>query len=96
MIKKGGRPFGSTNMLPEDIERRKFLGRKIKRRRRQMKKTQTDIGVAIGVTFKQIKKYEKGVNSISIFRLEPLRIALHIPIHKTGYLINKYNPKCGV
>ena len=94
MYHKRGRPLGSTNMyLPEDIARRKFLGRKLKRRRKQVKKTQTEIGEAVGVTFQQIQKYEKGTNAITTLRLEPLRIALDIPVHKVGYLINKYNPK---
>jgi len=94
MYHKRGRPLGSTNMyLPEDIARRKFLGRKLKRRRRQMKLSQSEIGIAIGVTFQQIQKYEKGTNAITTLRLEPLRIALDIPVHKVGYLINKYNPK---
>ena len=94
MYHKKGRPLGSTNFYsPEDKARMKFLGKKLKRRRRQLKKTQTDIGSAIGVEFQQIQKYEKGVNSISTFRLEPLRIALEIPVHKTNFLINKYNPK---
>ena len=94
MYHKRGRPLGSTNMyLPEDIARRKFLGRKLKRRRRQVKKTQTEIGEAVGVTFQQIQKYERGTNAITTLRLEPLRIALDIPVHKVGYLINKYNPK---
>ena len=94
MYHKKGRPLGSTNMyLPEDIARRKFLGRKLKKRRKQVKKTQTDIAVAIGVTFQQIQKYEKGLNAITTLRLEPLRIALDIPEHRVGYLINKYNPK---
>ena len=94
MYHKKGRPLGSTNVyLPEDIARRKFLGRKLKRRRRQVKKTQTEVGIAVGVTFQQIQKYEKGTNAITTLRLEPLRIALDIPEHRVGYLINKYNPK---
>ena len=94
MYHKRGRPLGSTNFyLPEDIARRKFLGRKLKRRRLQVDKTQTEIGDAVGVTFQQIQKYEKGKNAITTFRLEPLRIALDIPEHRVGYLINKYNPK---
>jgi len=94
MYHKKGRPLGSTNFyLPEDIERRKFLGRKLKKRRKQVKKTQTDIAEAVGVTFQQIQKYEKGLNAITTLRLEPLRIALDIPEHRVGYLINKYNPK---
>ena len=94
MYHKRGRPLGSTNFyLPEDIARRKFLGRKLKKRRKQVKKTPTDIAEAVGVTFQQIQKYEKGDNAITTFRIEPLRIALDIPEHRVGYLINKYNPK---
>ena len=92
MSVKMGRKSGSKNIYnPEDLERLKFLGRKLKKRRKQVKKTQTDIGKAIGVTFQQIQKYEKGINAICTLRLEPLRIALDIPEHKVGYLVNKYN-----
>ena len=94
MYLKRGRPLGSTNFyLPEDIARRKFLGRKLRRRRKQVKKTQTEVGIAVGVTFQQIQKYEKGTNAITTLRLEPLRMALEIPTHKTNFLINKYNRK---
>ena len=94
MYLKKGRPLGSINIYsPEDKARMRFLGRKLKIRRRQLKKTQTDIGNAVGVEFQQIQKYEKGDNAITTFRLEPLRIALEIPTHKVGFLINKYNPK---
>jgi len=89
-----GRPKGSVNIYdPRDLERMKFLGKKYKRRRKQIKKTQTDIAEIIGITFQQVQKYERGKNAISTFRIEPLRIALKIPAHKVGYLINKYNPK---
>ena len=94
MYLKKGRPLGSINIYsPEDMARMKFLGRKLKIRRRQLKKTQTDIADAIGVKFQQVQKYEKGNNALTTFRLEPLRIALDIPTHKVGFLINKYNPK---
>ena len=89
-----GRPKGSVNIYtPRDLERMKFLGKKYKRRRKQIKKTQTYIGKKIGVTFQQVQKYEKGTNAISTFRIEPLRIALKIPAHRVGFIINKYNPK---
>jgi len=94
MFKQLGRPKGTRNIyLEEDLQRRIFLGKKLKRRRRQVKLTQTDIANAMNVTFQQVQKYEKGVNSISTFRLEPLRLALKIPEHKVGFLINKYNRK---
>lgn len=97
MFKQKGRPLGNKNTyLQEDLDRRKFLGKKMKRRRLQLNKTQTDIGEAVTVTFQQIQKYEKGINSVSTFRIEPLRVALKIPEHRVGFLVNKYNPKMRV
>ena len=94
MYKQLGRPKGTRNIyLEEDLQRRIFLGKKMKRRRRQIKLTQPDIGDALNVSFQQIQKYEKGDNSISTFRIEPLRLALKIPECKIGFLINKYNRK---
>ena len=89
-----GRPKGSVNVYePRDLERMKFLGKKYKRRRLQLKKTQTYVGKAINVSFQQVQKYEQGRNAISTLRIEPYRIALKIPAHKVGYIVNKYNPK---
>jgi len=89
-----GRPKGSVNVYePRDLERMKFLGKKYKRRRLQINRTQRKIGKKIGVTFQQIQKYEKGTNAISTLRIEPYRIALKIPAHRVGYMVNKYNPK---
>ena len=89
-----GRPKGSVNVYePRDLERMKFLGKKYKRRRLQLQKTQTDIGKALNVSFQQIQKYEKGTNAISTLRIEPYRLALKIPAHRVGYMVNKYNPK---
>ena len=89
-----GRPKGSVTVYdPRDLERMKFLGKKYKRRRLQIKKTQTYIGKKIGVTFQQVQKYEKGTNAINTLRIEPYRLALDIPAHRVGYIVNKYNPK---
>ena len=89
-----GRPKGSVNVYePRDLERMKFLGKKYKRRRLQLKKTQTYIGKAINVSFQQVQKYEQGRNAISTLRIEPYRLVLKIPAHRVGYIVNKYNPK---
>tara|TARA_R100000656_G_scaffold51564_1_gene41286 strand:+ start:72 stop:368 length:297 start_codon:yes stop_codon:yes gene_type:complete len=89
-----GRPKGSVTIYnPRDLERMKFLGKKYKRRRLQINRTQTKIGKKIGVTFQQVQKYEKGTNAISTLRIEPYRLALKIPAHRVGYMVNKYNPK---
>ena len=89
-----GRPKGSVTVYdPRDLERMKFLGKKYKRRRLQLNKTQTDIGKALNVSFQQIQKHEQGRNAISTLRIEPYRLALKIPAHRVGYIVNKYNPK---
>ena len=74
-----------------ELEHRKYMGRKIKTRRLQLKKTQTKIGTLVGVTFQQIQKYEKGVNGLSGAMVKRMGYALQIPRCKIGYLVYKYN-----
>ena len=59
----------------------------------QLNYSQTEVAKKIGVTFQQVQKYEKGANSLGQLRSEPMRLALKIPNHKVGFLVNKYNPK---
>jgi len=78
---------------PEEIEYLQFIGNKIKRRRKQLKLTQSKIGKMILTTFQQVQKYEKGSNVINNVKLERLRNALCIPKNRVGFLTNKYNEK---
>ena len=93
MLKRGRKLGTKTEYKPEDLARVKFIGRKIKKRRKQLDYSQTEIAKKIGVTFQQVQKYEKGANSLGQLRIEPMRLALKIPNHKVGFLVNKYNPK---
>ena len=93
MLKRGRKLGQSTEYRPEDLARVKFIGRKIKKRRKQLDYSQTEVAKKIGVTFQQVQKYEKGQNSLGQLRIEPMRLALKIPNHKVGFLVNKYNPK---
>ena len=95
MLKRGRKLGQKTEYRPEDIARVKFIGRKLKRRRLQLDYSQTEVAKKIGVTFQQVQKYEKGQNSLGQLRIEPMRLALKIPYHKVGFLVNKYNPKRG-
>jgi transcriptional regulator with XRE-family HTH domain len=52
------------------------LGEKIRTRRVAAGMSQTDVGHALGVTFQQVQKYEKGVNRVSAVRLEQIAAAL--------------------
>ena len=95
MLKRGRKLGSKTEYRPEDIARVKFIGRKLKKRRLQLDYSQTEVAKKIGVTFQQVQKYEKGQNSLGQLRIEPMRLALKIPYHKVGFLVNKYNPKRG-
>ena len=45
------------------------LGIFMRKVRLERKKTQTQVASAIGVTFQQVQKYEKGSNAISLYNL---------------------------
>jgi len=54
-------PRAITTTDPVDV----FVGQRLRSERLARGMTQTDLGVAIGVTFQQVQKYEKGANRIS-------------------------------
>lgn len=45
------------------------VGERIRARRNQLEMSQEDLGKALGVSFQQIQKYERGANRISSGRL---------------------------
>jgi transcriptional regulator with XRE-family HTH domain len=54
----------------------KSLGEKIRTRRVAAGIRQEELGKALGVSFQQIQKYEKGVNRVSAVRLSQIAAAL--------------------
>ncbi len=56
------------------------VGKRVRIRRRLLDMSQADLGVAIGLTFQQIQKYERGANRISASVLFQLSEALEVPI----------------
>jgi transcriptional regulator with XRE-family HTH domain len=71
MASKRG-PRAST---PRDIE----IGRRIRTRRIEIAMTQTELAKALGLTFQQVQKYEKGANRVSFARMEQIAAALGVP-----------------
>jgi transcriptional regulator with XRE-family HTH domain len=61
---------------PIDIE----VGRRIRVRRAFLDKTQSDLGVALGVTFQQVQKYENGTNRLSASRLQTIAKFLGVAV----------------
>ena len=92
--KKGMRgKWSRKDYTPEEIAYIKFIGLKIKKRRKQLRLTQSDVGKLIFTTFQQVQKYEKGTNIINNIKMERIRQALNIPQYRIGFLMNKYNKK---
>jgi len=56
------------------------FGHKMRERRKILRMSQTELAAALGVTFQQIQKYEKGFNSVRASALEKLAGALRVPI----------------
>jgi transcriptional regulator with XRE-family HTH domain len=47
----------------------KHVGERLMQMRREMGVSQADVGLAVGVSYQQIQKYERGFNRISVSRL---------------------------
>jgi len=56
------------------------IGSRIRMRRMMVGMTQEQLGDALGVTFQQLQKYEKGVNGTRGSRLLQLAKALKVPV----------------
>jgi transcriptional regulator with XRE-family HTH domain len=67
---------GSPSVL--DINSR--FGTFLRRLREDANKSQTEVGLALGVSFQQIQKYENGTTSISLSRIEDLARLFKVPV----------------
>jgi transcriptional regulator with XRE-family HTH domain len=58
----------------------RHVGSRVCMRRKMLSMSQTDLADAVGVTFQQIQKYEKGTNRISASRLLQISRVLQVQI----------------
>ena len=58
----------------------KHVGARVRLRRMMLGMSQTTLGEALGLTFQQVQKYEKGTNRISASRLQQISCILQIPV----------------
>jgi transcriptional regulator with XRE-family HTH domain len=56
------------------------IGDQVRTRRLLVGMTQEKLGDALGVSFQQVQKYEKGANRISASRLRQIASALDVPV----------------
>jgi transcriptional regulator with XRE-family HTH domain len=58
----------------------KHVGSRARMRRMMLGMSQEKLGDALGLTFQQVQKYEKGTNRISASRLQHLSQILQVPV----------------
>ena len=56
------------------------VGSRVRMRRKMIGVTQEALAGALGVTFQQIQKYERGANRVSASKLYAIATALHAPV----------------
>ncbi len=63
---------------PNPIDR--HVGSRVRMRRMMLSMSQEKLGDALGLTFQQVQKYEKGTNRIGASRLQQISIILQVPV----------------
>ena len=58
----------------------KHVGSRVRMRRMMLGMSQEKLGDALGLTFQQVQKYEKGTNRIGASRLQQISLILQVPI----------------
>jgi transcriptional regulator with XRE-family HTH domain len=64
--------------VPNPID--KHVGSRVRMRRMMLKMSQDKLGEALGLTFQQVQKYEKGTNRIGASRLQQIAQILQVPV----------------
>lgn len=67
-------------MKPEAVHFYQTLGAQLRQQRTICGMTQKQLGDALGITFQQIQKYERGTNQISLFLLIEAARILRVPV----------------
>jgi transcriptional regulator with XRE-family HTH domain len=58
----------------------RHIGHRLRACRMMLRLNQSELGKAIGVTFQQLQKYEKGSNRVSASTLQKLAVTMEVPI----------------
>ena len=87
-VKKGSgfsKKEGTVNPDPVDIH----VGSRLRMRRAMVGFSQERLAEAVGLTFQQVQKYERGTNRVSASRLYQFGKVLEVPV---GYFFEQYSP----
>src|SRR5574341_737753 len=67
-----------TKKAPNPIDR--HVGSRVRMRRMMLGMSQEKLGDALGLTFQQIQKYEKGTNRVGASRIQQIAEILQVPV----------------
>ena len=70
--------LSTAKRSPHEIDR--HVGDRVRMRRKMQGMTQEKLGDALGLTFQQVQKYEKGTNRIGASRLQQIASIQQVPI----------------
>jgi transcriptional regulator with XRE-family HTH domain len=70
--------FMAAKKSPNPIDR--HVGSRVRMRRMMLTMSQEKLGDALGLTFQQVQKYEKGTNRIGASRLQQISQILQVPV----------------
>src|SRR5918999_1894609 len=68
----------AAKKAPNPID--KHVGSRVRMRRMMLNMSQEKLGDALGLTFQQVQKYEKGTNRIGASRLQQIANILQVPV----------------
>jgi transcriptional regulator with XRE-family HTH domain len=68
------------------------VGSRVRLRRNMLGLSQEKLGEAIGLTFQQVQKYERGANRIGASRLHDLSRVLDVPV---SFFFRRHGPGAG-
>src|SRR5690348_14181537 len=71
---------GASMTVKAPSETDRAIGRRIRLRRLACRMSQEQFAAALGVTFQQVQKYERGANRISAGRLQAVARVLRVPV----------------
>jgi transcriptional regulator with XRE-family HTH domain len=67
-----------STKAPNPID--KYVGSRVRMRRIMLGMSQEKLGEALGLTFQQIQKYEKGTNRVGASRIQQISEILQVPV----------------
>jgi len=77
-MRSGRQPAVANKKSPDPVDR--HVGARIRMRRLMLKFSQVQLGDALGLTFQQVQKYEKGSNRVGASRLQHIASILQVPV----------------